>query len=255
MQLPVTFHDLKDASVFITGGGSGIGAALTEGFLAQGAKVAFVDLNAEGATALCDGMEAKYGARPLFIQCDIRDVALLREATGAAKAAHGPVSVLVNNAARDDRHTLDALSVEEWDQSIAINLRPHFFTAQAVATDMAAAGGGSIINISSNSYMLGLAGYPAYVAAKAGIAGLTKALARELGPKGIRINCLVPGWVMTERQKTVWVTPDALQTCLDQQALKTTIEPEDMASACLFLASKASRMMTGQTLVIDGGRV
>jgi NAD(P)-dependent dehydrogenase (short-subunit alcohol dehydrogenase family) len=120
---------------------------------------------------------------------------------------------------------------------------------------MAAAGGGSIINISSNSYMLGLAGYPAYVAAKAGIAGLTKALARELGPKGIRINCLVPGWVMTERQKTVWVTPDALQTCLDQQALKTTIEPEDMASACLFLASKASRMMTGQTLVIDGGRV
>ena len=255
MQFPATFHDLKGASVFITGGGSGIGAALVEGFLAQLAKVALIDLNADAATALCDRLEMTYGTRPLFIQCDIRDVAALQDAIGMAKEAHGPISVLVNNATRDDRHTLDALSVDGWDDSIAVNLRPHFFTAQAAASQMEAAGGGSIINVSSNSYMLGLAGYPAYVTTKAGIAGLTKALARELGPRGIRVNCLVPGWVMTGRQKEVWVTQDALQECLDAQALKTTIEPEDMASACLFMASKASRMMTGQTLVIDGGRV
>jgi NAD(P)-dependent dehydrogenase (short-subunit alcohol dehydrogenase family) len=255
MQLPATFHDLSGASVFITGGGSGIGAALTEGFLSQGAKVAFVGLNAEGADAFCDAMQAKYGSRPLFIRCDIQDIPALQAAIAKAKAAHGPISVLVNNAARDDRHTLDAYTVEEWDRLVQINLRPHFFTAQAVAPDMIAAGEGAIINLSSNSYLLGLSGYPTYVTTKAGIAGFTKALARELGPKGVRVNCLVPGWVMTERQKELWVTPEALQECLDQQALKTTIEPEDMASACLFLASKASRMMTGQTLVVDGGRV
>ena len=255
MELPVVFKDLKGVSVFVTGGGSGIGAALTEGFLVQGARVGFVGLDEAGNTAFCDRMEERHGVRPLFRRCDIRDVAALKTAIAEVREAHGPITVLVNNAARDTRHSLEDLTVEDWDASIATNLRPQFFTAQTVAPHMRAAGRGAIVNLSSNSFMLGLAGYPAYVAAKAAIAGLTKALARELGPAGIRVNCLVPGWVMTERQKELWVTEEALAECLEQQALKETIAPEDMASACLFLASAASRMMSGQTLVVDGGRV
>ncbi|SHE52782.1 NAD(P)-dependent dehydrogenase, short-chain alcohol dehydrogenase family [Modicisalibacter ilicicola DSM 19980] len=247
------FPDLKDSSVFITGGGSGIGAALTEGFLSQGARVAFVGLS--DATPFCDEMETRYGIRPLFIRCDIRDIEALRSAIADARDAHGPIKVLVNNAARDTRHSLAEWSVADWDDSIATNLRPQFFTAQAVAADMREQGGGAIINLSSNSYLLGLAGYPTYVTAKAGIMGMTKALARELGPDNIRVNCLIPGWVMTERQRELWVNDKDLQECLDQQCLKEAIPVEDMIGPCLFLASEASRMMTGQELVVDGGRV
>ncbi|QTF91983.1 SDR family oxidoreductase [Halomonas sp. BM-2019] len=248
----LTFGDLKGQSVFITGGGSGIGAALTEGFLAQGARVAFVGLSDAGD--FCAAMAAKYANRPLFIECDIRDVAALQAAIAQARQAHGPIGVLVNNAARDTRHSLDDWSVEEWDDAIATNLRPQFFTAQAVAPDMRELGGGAIINLSSNSYLLGLGGYPSYVTAKAGIMGLTRALARELGPHAIRVNCLIPGWVMTERQRELWVNDADLQACLDQQCLKEAIPVADMIGPCLFLASKASRMMTGQELVVDGGR-
>nr|WP_298410638.1 SDR family oxidoreductase [uncultured Halomonas sp.] len=247
------FPDLKGASVFITGGGSGIGAGLTEGFVSQGARVAFVGLS--DATPFCDDMEQKHGNRPLFIRCDIRDVKALQEAIDQARKAHGPVQVLVNNAARDTRHTLDEWGVEEWDESIATNLRPQFFSAQAVAADMRGLGGGAIINLSSNSYLLGLSGYPTYVTAKAGIMGMTKALARELGPDNIRVNCLIPGWVMTERQRELWVNDKDLQECLGQQCLKEAIAVEDMIGPCLFLASQASRMMTGQELIVDGGRV
>ncbi|WP_048307763.1 SDR family NAD(P)-dependent oxidoreductase [Halomonas sp. PR-M31] len=246
------FPDLKGASVFITGGGSGIGAGLTEGFVSQGARVAFVGLS--DATPFCDEMEQKHGNRPLFIRCDIRDIEALRTAILQAQKAHGPVQVLVNNAARDTRHSLEEWGVDDWDESIATNLRPHFFTAQAVSTGMREQGGGAIINISSNSYLLGNAGYPAYVTAKAGIMGMTRALARELGPDNIRVNCLIPGWVMTERQRELWVNDKDLQECLDQQCLKETIAVEDMIGPCLFLASQASRMMTGQELIIDGGR-
>ena len=246
------FKDLDGASVFITGGGSGIGAALTEGFLAQGAKVAFVGLS--DASEFCDAMEAKYANRPLFIECDIRDVAALRAAIDRAREAHGPIGVLVNNAARDTRHTLEDWSVEQWDDSIATNLRPQFFAAQRVAADMRELGGGAIINLSSNSVHLGLAGYPTYVTAKAGILGLTRALARELGRDAIRVNCLIPGWVMTERQKALWVNDADLEECLDQQCLKEALPVADLVGPCLFLASKASRMMTGQELVVDGGR-
>ncbi|RTR02965.1 SDR family NAD(P)-dependent oxidoreductase [Halomonas nitroreducens] len=248
----LSFGDLKGQSVFITGGGSGIGAALTEGFLSQGAKVTFVGLST--ADAFCDAMQEKYGNRPLFIECDIRDVEALQDAIAQAREVHGPIGVLVNNAARDTRHRLDDWSVEQWDDSLATNLRPQFFTAQAVAPDMRTLGGGAIINLSSNSYLLGLGGYPSYVTAKAGIMGLTRALARELGPDAIRVNCLIPGWVMTERQKELWVNDADLQECLEQQCLKEPIPVEDMIGPCLFLASRASRMMTGQELVVDGGR-
>jgi len=253
MNLPATFHDLKEASVFITGGGSGIGAALTEGFLRQGARVAFVQRG--DASAFCDAMERDTGNRPLFLPCDITDTAALTAAVGAAAAAHGPVAVLVNNAANDQRH--ETLKVDEafWDWSIAVNLKAYFFAAQAVIPGMRAAGGGAIVNFSSISYMMGNAGYPVYTTANSGINGMTRSLAREFGPDRIRVNALAPGWVLTEKQKEKWVTPEALKAHLERQCLSDTLAAEDMVCGTLFLASSASRMMTGQALVIDGGVV
>ncbi len=248
-----TFHDLAGSSVFITGGGSGIGAAITEGFLQQGAKVAFVQRS--NATEFCGQMESQYGARPLFLRCDISDVEQFQETLGEAASAHGPITTMINNAAVDDRHQIADYSVADWDASMNINLRPHFFSAQAVAAGMQQAGGGSIINFSSISYLMGNAGYPAYVASKAAITGLTRALARELGPNKIRVNTLLPGWVLTERQKALWVTPEDLDKHLERQCLKEMLAPQDIVNGALFLASDASRMMTGQALVIDAGVV
>lgn len=249
------YADLATASVFITGGGSGIGAYLVHGFASLGARVGFVSLTAATGGALCDAVAAVTGHRPFFRAVDIRDVTALQTAIADHAAQHGAPTVLINNAARDTRHSLADLDPQGWDDSLNTNLRPYVFAAQAVAPAMAAAGGGAIINVGSNSSYLGLAGYPAYVTAKAANLGLTRALARELGPQGIRVNSLVPGWVMTERQKTLWVTPEALQECLDQQSLKRTILGEDIAEAALFLASEASAMITGQALIVDGGRV
>ena len=249
----VTFHDLAGASVFITGGGSGIGAALTDGFLAQGAQVAFVQRSE--ASGFAAEMQAKHGRAPLFLPCDISDIAALHDAMRAAAKAHGPITVLVNNAANDSRHTLSGTTVEQWDAGQAVNLRPHFFTAQAAAPGMKEAGGGSIINFSSISYMMGNAGYPGYATAKAAITGLTRALARELGPDRIRVNALMPGWVLTDRQMALWATPEDLAAHLDRQCLKEHLIADDIVDATLFLASRASRMMTGQALVVDGGVV
>lgn len=248
-----TFRDLKGASVFITGGGSGIGAALTEGFLRQGARVAFVGRS--DATAFCARMTAETANAPLFIPCDITDTATLRAALATAAAAHGPVGVLVNNAACDQRHATEAVDDAYWDQAMAINLKAYFFACQAVIPGMRAAGGGSIINFSSISYMMGNAGYPVYTAANAAITGMTRSLAREFGPDRIRVNALAPGWVLTDRQKALWVTPEGLAAHLDRQCLKDTLEPADIVGGALFLASSVSRMMTGQVLVIDGGVV
>jgi NAD(P)-dependent dehydrogenase (short-subunit alcohol dehydrogenase family) len=253
LKLPFAYHDLKGRSVYITGGGAGIGAWLTEGFIASGAKVTFIQR--ADATEFCDRIEADYGTRPLFIPCDVTDVTNLEASMEQAKATHGPISVLVNNAAADTRHTHANYEVADWDQAMNVNLRPHFFTAKAAAPDMAKAGGGTIINLSSISYMMGNAGYPAYVAAKAGIMGLTRAQAREFGPENIRVNALMPGWVMTDRQRDLWVTQDALQTHISRQCLPKEIEPIDMIGPTLFLASAASSVMTGQAVVVDGGVV
>lgn len=249
------YDDLSDASVFITGGGSGIGAYLVHAFASLGARVGFVSLTPGPAEALVDGIEQRTGRKVFFRPVDIRHVDELKSAIDDFAGMAGPVSVLVNNAARDNRHTVGDLDEAGWDDSLATNLRPYFFTAQAVVEGMRQAGRGSIINIGSNSSYLGLSGYPAYVTAKHANLGLTKALARELGPMGIRVNALCPGWVMTKRQLELWVTPDALQDCLDQQSLKETVSGEHVADAALFLASNASRMITGQSLIIDGGRV
>lgn len=249
----VTFHDLAGKSVFITGGGSGIGAALSEGFIQQGAKVAFVQRS--DATDFVAQMASKYGVTPLFIPCDISDVAALQQAIATAAAQHGDIEVLVNNAANDARHSLDSFDVAAWDQAMAVNLRPHFFSAQAVAPGMKAMGGGAIINFSSISYMMGNSGYPAYATSKAAITGLTRSLARELGPDGIRVNALMPGWVLTEKQLTQWATPEDLAKHLEKQCLKQHLAPSDVVDATLFLASGASRMITSQALVVDGGVV
>ena len=253
MTLPATFHDLQGASVFITGGGSGIGASLTEGFLRQGAKVAFVQRS--DATAFCDEMQQATGIRPLFIPCDITDIAALQAAIARAAEAHGPVTVLVNNAANDKRHTTAEVDEAFWDWSIAINLKAYFFAAQAVVPMMKKAGGGAIVMFSSISYMMGNAGYPVYTTANSGINGLTRSLAREFGPDRIRVNALAPGWVLTQKQKDLWVTPEGLQAHIDRQCLKDTLDPADIVCGTLFLASRASKMMTGQALVIDGGVV
>ena len=247
------FPDLSGASVFITGGGSGIGAALTEGFLRQGARVAFVQRS--DATEFCDRMEAETGNRPLYMSCDVIDTSELRDCIEAAAEAHGPITVLVNNAANDERHA--ALDVDEsyWDWCIGINLRAYFFAAQAVIPMMQAAGGGSIINFSSISYMMGNPGLTVYTTANSGINGMTRSLAREFGPDRVRVNALAPGWVLTEKQKQMWVTPDALAAHIDRQCLKEELQPHDIVGGVLFLASSASRMMTGQALVIDGGVV
>ena len=248
-----TYHDLENASVFITGGGSGIGAALTAGFLAQGARVAFVQRT--DAQDFCDEMEAAHGNRPLFMPCDITDVAALKAAMAQAAEAHGPITRLVNNAANDERH--DMLEVDEAyvDWALAINYKAYFFGCQAAIPGMQAAGGGSIINFSSISYMMGNGAYPIYTSANAGITGLTRSIARDYGKDKIRANAIMPGWVLTEKQMRLWGDPAALEKHLERQCLQEYLKPEDIVGATLFLASDASRMMTAQAMVVDGGVV
>jgi galactose dehydrogenase len=254
MSITATFHDLAGASVYITGGGSGIGAALTDGFLAQGAKVAFVGRS--DATDFCDEMARKHGGnRPHFMACDITDTAALRTTIEEAAVRHGPVTILVNNAANDLRHTTEEVTEELWDRMIGINLKAYFFACQAVAPAMRRAAGGAIINFSSISYMMGNDGYPLYTMANSGINGLTRSLAREFGPDRIRVNALAPGWVLTQKQKDMWVTPEGLAAHLARQCLPDSLQPHDIVGGVLFLASGVSGAMTGQALVIDGGVV
>ncbi|QIL91262.1 SDR family oxidoreductase [Microbulbifer sp. SH-1] len=249
------YRDLEGKRVFITGGGSGIGAYLTAAFALQGAQVAFVSLREAPAQLLCDQIETRTGIRPHFKACDIRDLDALKAAMDDMVSKLGGLDVLVNNAARDTRHSIGNLTVEEWDDALNTNLRPQFFALQWAEREMEKAGAGSIINLGSISANLALAGYPAYVTAKTAIVGLTRAAARELGAKNIRVNTLIPGWIMTERQKRLWVTEEALEECLAEQSLKFALEGEDLVESALFLASRASRAITGQQLIVDGGRV
>ncbi|NNE53611.1 MAG: SDR family oxidoreductase [Sulfitobacter sp.] len=253
MTKTASFHDLAGKSVYITGGGAGIGAALTDGFLAQGAHVAFIGRS--DASAFVEEMAAKHGRAPLFLQGDITDIARLRASMEKAAEVQGPIDVLVSNAANDKRHRMDDLTPDAWDQLQAINLKAYFFAAQAVAPGMRRKGAGAIINFSSISYMMGNTGYPAYTTANGGITAMSRSLARELGPDGIRVNALAPGWVLTQKQLDQWATPEDLAAHLDRQCLKTHLAPQDVVDATLFLASDTSRMMTGQCLVVDGGVV
>ncbi|MEH6523200.1 SDR family NAD(P)-dependent oxidoreductase [Sulfitobacter sp.] len=247
------FPDLKGQSVFITGGGSGIGAFLTDGFMSQGANVSFVQRS--DASAFCDEMEAKHGRRPHSQTCDISNISALKECLAQTALHQGPITVLINNAANDARHTTNEVTEEFWDQSQAINLKSYFFACQSVMEGMQQLGGGAIVNMTSISYMMGNAGYPSYTTANSGITGMTRSLAREFGPDKIRVNALAPGWVLTDKQKELWVTPEAITAHVERQCLKDTLAPQDIVGAILFLASDTSRMMTGQVIAVDGGVV
>lgn len=253
MSKRATYHDLEGASVFVTGGGSGIGAELVRGFLEQGAQVAFCDLN--DAQGFADEVAAETGNRPMFVQADVTDIPGLHAAMDAAEAAHGPLEVLVNNAANDKRHSILEADEAFWDWSVGINFKSYFFACQRALRSMKAAGKGRIVNYSSVSFMMGQTGMAAYTGSNAGIMGMSRSLAREFGPHGIRVNSIAPGWVMTPKQKEVWVTPEALAETMERQCIPAEIEPIDMVAPTLFLASNASHMMTGQVLVVDGGVV
>lgn len=246
-----TYPSLAGRRVFITGGASGIGAALVTGFAAQGAVVGHVDLAADAAAALAEQLTAAGYSAPWFRALDVTDTPALQAAIG--DFAGNGLDVLINNVANDSRH--DALDVDEarWRGLMAVNLDCGFFAAQAAIRLMPA--GGSILNFSSINALLGPAGMPAYVAAKSAMIGLTKALARQYGAQGIRVNAILPGWVVTQRQLDLWLTPEAEAAWMEQVALKQRILPEDVANLALFLAADDSRMITGQALVIDGGRV
>ncbi|MFZ6764760.1 SDR family NAD(P)-dependent oxidoreductase [Pseudoroseomonas sp. WGS1072] len=254
MQPKAVYPDLAGRSVFITGGGSGIGAALTRAFALQGSRVAFVDIALDESEALVESCrEDEVEHPPLFIPCDLRDIGALRAAVERAGERHGDITVLLNNAAHDERHAVDRVTPEYWDDRMAVNQRPVFFAAQAVLPQMQRAGGGSIVNFGSVSWKLRQGGMPAYTMAKASIHGLTRGLARDFGKQGIRVNTLVPGWVMTERQLRLWVTPAAEKEIEAGQVLAGRVMPEHIAEMALFLASDAAAMCSAQEFVVDGG--
>ena len=246
---PATYPSLAGRVVFVSGGGSGIGADIVAQFAAQGSRVAFCDIAEEPSRALAARL-APAGVR--FDPCDVRDVAALRAVLAAVESDWGPVGVLVNNAARDDRHALEEVTPEYWDERLAVNLRHHFFAAQAVIPGMKRAGGGSIVNLGSVSWMRSTSDMVAYTAAKAAIHGLTRTLARELGASNIRVNSILPGAIDTPRQRQ-WHNPDREREFLQGQCLKFRLVGEDVARAALFLASDDARGITGHGLVVDAG--
>lgn len=250
-----TYPSLKGRSVFITGGGSGIGAALVKSFCGQGSRVAFVDIQREPSQRLIEEVREAGDPLPRFMDCDLRDVERLRACIREAGDAHGAVTVLVNNAAHDERHRLEDVTVGYWDDRMAVNLRHQFFASQAVWPMMKEAGGGSIINFGSVSWMIGQGGMPGYTTAKSAIMGLTRALARDLGPDNIRVNSIAPGWIMTQRQVDLWLDEEGERELMRRQCLKRKLYPDDMARIALFMAADDSGAMTNQTYICDGGWV
>jgi D-xylose 1-dehydrogenase len=248
-----TYPSLRGRVVFVTGGGSGIGASIVEHFVEQGSRVAFVDIDDDASRALCDRLEQAHAGSLRYIHCDVRDIDALRAAIARTQQSLGDISILVNNAARDDRHRLEDVTVEYWDERSAVNLRHQFFAVQAVAEQMKRSGGGSIVNFGSISWMTSTGGMPAYTTSKAGVSGLTRGLARDLGPFNIRVNTISPGWVMTERQKALWLTPEGERELERAQCLPGRLQPEDIARMVLFLAADDSRMCTAQNYIVDGG--
>jgi len=250
-----SYPSLSGRTVFVSGGGSGIGASIVEHFAEQGARVGFVDIDEASSTALVESIRAAGHPAPLFAPCDVRDVAAYQRAIEDVAATFGTITVLVNNAARDDRHTIDQVTPEFWDERIAVNLRHAYFAIQSVAPGMKRAGGGSIVNFSSVSYHTMTPNLSVYQAAKAAVIGMTRGLARDLGVDGIRLNAVTPGWIMTQRQLDLWVTPEGKAAQLGAQCLKELLYPPDIARMVLWLASDDSRLVTAQDFVVDGGRV
>jgi galactose dehydrogenase len=247
------FADLEDRGVLITGGGSGIGAAFTQAFARQGARVAFIDRADAPSEALVKELDRESRHPVTYLNADLRDMNAVEAAVKAAADRCGGLGVLVNNAGWDDRHDLFDVTEDYWDDNQAINIKQMFFAAKAAAPHLKADGNGAIVNLSSIAFMLNMGSLPSYATAKAGILGLTKSLAGRLGPDNIRVNAILPGMVVTERQKELWLTDDSISAMIDRQCLKRSLMAEDMVGPCLFLASTASAGMTAQWLTVDGG--
>ena len=248
------YSDLKDQVVLVTGGGSGIGEAIVRQFAAQHARVAFLDVADAPSRALVRELTAA-GATVHFEHCDLTDVAALRRAIAAVAGRLGPIQVLVNNAANDERHATEEVTEALWDSRIAVNLKQQFFCAQAVLPGMKAAGRGAIINLGSISWIIGQGGMIAYTASKSAVLGLTRSLARDYGPYGIRVNAVAPGWIMTPRQLEKWVTPETEKEIAARQCLKRKLQPAEVANVVVFLASDAASACTSQQYIVDGGWV
>lgn len=250
-----TYPSLRDRIVLVTGGGSGIGASIVEQFAFQGARVAFLDVAVDCSNDLVRKLSATCSHAPLFIPCDLTDIASLQSAIARIEEQLGPIAVLVNNAARDDRHNYAGVTPEYWDRAMNVNLRHQFFAIQSVVPAMKQAGGGSIINMSSICWLIPSTGFPAYATAKAAIVGLTRSMSHELGEHGIRVNAVLPGAILTERQRQLWWTPEYEAKVMSRQALKQHIAPEEVARLLLFLASDDSAFITNQSYIIDAGWV
>lgn len=248
-----TYPSLRGRSVFITGGGSGIGASMVSAFTEQGARVAFIDINESASAALAQQLKAAGHAAPWWRACDVRDVPALQAAIADAGAALGDFAVLVNNVASDDRHTLESITPEYYDERIAINQRPALFAIQAVVPGMKRLGFGSIVNFGSIGWQTKTSGYPCYAIAKSSVDGLTRGFAAGLGPFRIRVNTVTPGWVMTERQIRLWLTPEGEQDIARNQCLPDKLQPSDVARMVLFLASDDAAMCTAQEFTVDAG--
>jgi NAD(P)-dependent dehydrogenase (short-subunit alcohol dehydrogenase family) len=247
------YPSLANKTVLVTGGGSGIGAAFTRAFAEQGSRVAFVDVARETSEALVDELKVEGTKKPLFLPCDVRDIEALRSAIEKTRVQLGGISVLINNAASDDRHAFEEVTPDYWDDRVEVNLRHMFFAAQAVAPQMKDLGGGAIINMGSIIWRLKHTGLPAYITSKAAVTGLTRTLARQLGPMGIRVNTISPGAVWTERQIKLWYTPEFEKEIMAGQCLDTRVRPEDIANMALFLASDAGARCSAQDFVVDAG--
>ena len=248
-----TYPSLAGRTVFVSGGATGIGADIVRAFSRNHARVAFIDLQVEAGAAMAERISEE-GETALFLACDVTDVAALQAAIGEAAAKLGPISVLVNNAANDQRHAVDEVSADYWDHTQDVNLRHHFFAAQAVRPLMRELGSGSIVNLSSIAWRAGAAEMPAYAAAKAGVVGLTRALARAFGADNIRVNAIEPGAVMTARQRQLWYrTQELVEAMVQRQSIKATLLGDDVARMALFLGADDSRMITKQSIAVDAG--
>lgn len=248
------YSDLKGQSVLVTGGGSGIGETIVRDFAAQGAKVGFIDINADASAAVVESIRSSGGDVHCEI-ADIRDVSALQRAINAIRGVHGPVTILINNAAHDERHSAESVTSEYFDDRIAVNLKHQFFASQAVLPDMKAAGGGAIVCMGSTSWMMGLGNMPVYTAAKSAILGLTRSLARDYGPFNIRVNSVAPGWIMTERQLQLWMTPEVEVIRQERQCIKRRLVRRDISRFVVFLCSEEASACTNQSYVVDGGWV
>ncbi len=250
--MAATYSDLAGPLVLVTGGASGIGAAIVRAFARQKSIVVFFDILADAGTALADELRGA-GFAAHFQQVDVTDIAALRAGIAQARAAHGPIEILINNAAHDERHATESVTPDYWDDRIAVNLKHQFFAAQAVLPDMKAANAGVIVNFGSTSWMAGQGGMAAYTASKSAVLGLTRSLARDYGPHNVRANALAPGWIMTERQLTKWLTPEGEAELMRRQCLKRKLMPDELAKFTVFLASEEASACTAQHYVVDGG--